>query len=388
LSTDTVPSTFFDLSNWKLTLPVDAKGGIEGTAVEVKKLLGYENAASFFDAADGAMVFRASAEGATTSGSKYARSELREMNGTQRAAWSLAEGGTMTATLKVDAVPTRADGSGGRVVVGQIHGQDHELVRLYWEKGTVHFVNDQAGSKNAETTFLFKNAEGKTPSIDLGETFSYKIDAQGDKLTVSIFADGDVYTSTTTINAVWQSDAFYFKAGVYLGVNETQGSGVGQTSFYGLDFSHADGQGLGGLVGAAAPTSPPQPEWPPAVSQEHAQVAARLYFATFDRPPEDSGLAYWTAAMNRGMGGADVADHFAASPEFAATYGALADEAFVDLLYRNVLDREAEAAGRAYWLDVLDGPADRGDVLIGFSESPEHRQNTAALLLDLGAGFA
>ncbi|WP_158874031.1 polysaccharide lyase family 7 protein [Antarcticirhabdus aurantiaca] len=375
MSTDTVPSAHFDLANWKLTLPVDSKGGITGTAVEVKSLIGYENANYFFDRADGAMVFRAMAEGATTSGSKYARSELREMNGSERAAWSLAEGGTMTATLSVDAVPTRADGSAGRVVVGQIHGQDDELVRLYWEKNSVHFVNDQAGSGNAETTFLFKNAAGKAPSISLGETFSYKIDAQGDQLEVSIFADGDIYTSVSRINPVWQSDAFYFKAGVYLGVNETQGSGIGQASFHGLDFSHQDGKGLGGLTDAP-PSSPPSPPR----SGIHADITTRLYHATFDRAPEAAGLAFWTAAMDRGMAAADVADRFVASPEFSATYGGLTDDAFIGLLYRNVLGRNAEAAGKAYWLNVLDGPADRGDVLIGFSESPEHRHAVSALL--------
>ena len=375
MSTNSVPSTLFDLSNWKLTLPVDATGGIAGTAVEVKKLLGYENASYFFDRADGAMVFRAMADGATTSGSKYARSELREMNGSDRAAWSLSEGGTMTATLSVDAVPTRSDGSAGRVVVGQIHGQDDELVRLYWEKNSTHFVNDQAGSGNAETTFLLKNAAGQTPNISLGEVFSYKIDAQGDQLEVSVFADGDVYTSVSRINPIWQSDTFYFKAGVYLGINETQGAGVGETAFRGLDFSHQDGKGLGGLSGAPASSPPFQ-----SGSGVHANIATRLYHATFDRAPEAEGLTFWTAAMDRGMAAADVADRFVASPEFSTTYGGLTDGAFVDLLYRNVLGREAEAAGKAYWLDVLDGPADRGDVLIGFSESSEHRQNVAALL--------
>ncbi|MFD2836365.1 polysaccharide lyase family 7 protein [Azotobacter vinelandii] len=55
--------------------------------------------------------------GATTSGSKYARSELREMKGSERAAWKLSEGGTMTATLEVDKVPQKVrwqPGSGGR----------------------------------------------------------------------------------------------------------------------------------------------------------------------------------------------------------------------------------------------------------------------------------
>lgn len=251
----TTNSDNFNLSTWKLTIPADSLGGIVGTALEIVNLTGYESQ-YFYDAPDGAMVFRASVDGATTKGSSYPRSELREMNGTKGAAWNLALGGTMTATLKVDAVPTYNYGATGRVIVGQIHGVDNELIRLYWDKNTVYFVNDLAGATNKETTFHFKNALGEAPQIDLGEKFSYKIDAHGSTLSVSIYADGDVYTSVTQINSIWQSDTLYFKAGLYMGVNETSGTGMGQVSFYGLDFGHTEGSGLGGLPPPPKPTLP------------------------------------------------------------------------------------------------------------------------------------
>jgi membrane-bound inhibitor of C-type lysozyme len=235
----------FDLENWKITLPIDSRNGTSGTAMEVKNLDNYENSSFFFDAKDGAMVFKAAVDGATTSGSKYARTELREMDGSDKAAWKLSEGGTLSATLKVDETPYKDSGAPGRIVVGQIHGQDDELVRLYYEGGKVYFMNDQAGSGNKETKFTFKNLDGEQPDISLGETFSYLIDAHGKKLLVKIKADGQEYISSTNINSVWNSDTFYFKAGVYLGVNESSGHGEGQVSFYGLDFSHAGG-GTGG----------------------------------------------------------------------------------------------------------------------------------------------
>jgi hypothetical protein len=238
LDPGTAPSGNFSLSNWKITLPIDAAGGVGGTAIEVKGLSGYLHAQYFYTGNDGAMVFYAPVDGATTSGSKYARSELREMNGTAKAAWSLNQGGVLNATLEVDQVPTRFDGSVGRIVIGQIHGQDDELVRLYWEKGSIYFVNDQAGAGNSEMTFRLTNGSGQTPTVSLDERFSYTIEAKGDSLRVSVQADGQTYSSTTRINDVWDSDTFYFKAGTYLGVNETQGTGAGQTSFYTLDFSH------------------------------------------------------------------------------------------------------------------------------------------------------
>ncbi|MBL0407195.1 polysaccharide lyase family 7 protein, partial [Microvirga aerilata] len=88
-------------------------------------------------------------------------------------------------------------------------------------------------------------------SVSLDERFSYTINAKGSDLEVTVFADGQIYKSVTKINSVWQSDTFYFKAGAYLGANETNGSGYGQTSFYALNFNH------NGTV--TAPTQPTQP---------------------------------------------------------------------------------------------------------------------------------
>ena len=251
----TYNSDHFDLTKWKLTLPVDSTGSIVGNAFEVTNLKGYESA-YFYDAADGAMVFAAQTDGATTSGSHYPRSELREMSGGKTYNWNLSEGGTMTATLKVDSVPTRTDGTPGREIIGQIHGQNKELIRLYWQNNTVYFMNEQSGTDNKEHQFNFLNAAGQAPNIALGEKFSYKIDAHGNTMKVDIYADGQVYSSTSTLNAIWQADTFYFKAGVYLGVDETQGSGTGQVSFYGLDYSHILGSGLGGLTQVASTPAP------------------------------------------------------------------------------------------------------------------------------------
>jgi Alginate lyase/RTX calcium-binding nonapeptide repeat (4 copies) len=231
------PSGNFDLSNWKITLPVDASGSTSGTAVEVKSLSGYQNSKYFYTGSDGAMTFYAPVEGATTSGSNYARSELREMNGSSTAAWKLSTGGTMSATLEVDAAPMRT-GEGHKLVIGQIHGQNDELVRLYWQDNKLHFNNDLSGSDNKEHSFTFAADDGSQPDVSLHEKFSYTISVKNHDLNVDIYADGKVYHSHTTVNAVWDNDTFYFKAGAYLGANETNGSGYGQTAFYGLAFNH------------------------------------------------------------------------------------------------------------------------------------------------------
>jgi hypothetical protein len=241
------PAQLLDLADWKLTLPVDERGGSGGEAAEVETLAGYVHPAYFHGSADGGVIFTAAVDGATTRGSRYPRSELREMRNGDEAAWTLSEGGTMTATLAVNAVPTRGDGRPGRLIVGQIHGEDEELVRLYYEDGSVHFVNDRAGPDNEETAFALENARGEQPAIALDERFSYLIEARGNVLAVEVRADGDIYRSVTRISDVWQSDRFYFKAGVYLGVNEETGAGAGRVTFHALDVSHTPGGGRGGL---------------------------------------------------------------------------------------------------------------------------------------------
>lgn len=236
----------FDLSNWKITLPIDRDGDYDGRAIEIRELEGYAHPAYFFYADDGALVFRAGAEGATTKGSKYSRSELREMDGQDRAFWTLDDGGVMSATLAVTEMPTYSNGKAGRIIIGQIHGEDDELVRLYYQDGQLYFKNEHAGPDDKELSFSFENENGQAPSVGLGEKFSYLIKAEGDTLEVSILADGDVYSSVTSINDVWQSDVFYFKAGVYMGVNDDNGSGNGEARFYALDFGHDDGEGFDG----------------------------------------------------------------------------------------------------------------------------------------------
>jgi hypothetical protein len=238
-SASVTPSKYFSLNHWKITLPIDRNGAFLGTASEVKNLSGYQHQDYFYTGPGGAMVFKAPVEGATTGGSRYARSELREMNGSERAAWTIKQGGFMKATLEIDHVPTLFNGAKGRMIVGQVHGKDDELARLYWDKGTLYFENDIAGSTGRETKFMLSSSAGARPNVSLNEKFTYTIDVTPNRVKVTVYADGQTYTAADTIHQAWKSDAFYFKAGTYLGVNETQGTGYGQTSFHALKFSHA-----------------------------------------------------------------------------------------------------------------------------------------------------
>ena len=109
----------------------------------------------------------------------------------------------------------------------------------------------------------------------------------------------------------------------------------------------------------------------PSTTSNAAQVT-RLYRAVLDRDPEDAGLAFWTTALRTGADLDDLATVFVASPEFQDRYGDVGPGEFVNLLYLNVLDREADPAGREFWTSGLQsGRLDRDDVVLAFSQSPE-----------------
>ncbi|MDH3678715.1 MAG: DUF4214 domain-containing protein [Acidimicrobiia bacterium] len=120
-----------------------------------------------------------------------------------------------------------------------------------------------------------------------------------------------------------------------------------------------------------APPPPPPPPPPPAGADAYRPEVHRLYLAYFLRDPDEAGLDYWTGQRTIGISLITVSDVFAASQEFVATYGATTDEQFVDLVYGNVLGRPADAEGRAYWIAQLGAGVSRGELMIGFSESPE-----------------
>ena len=67
-----------------------------------------------------------------------------------------------------------------------------------------------------------------------------------------------------------------------------------------------------------------------------------------------------------------IAEHFAASPEFAARYGNLNDEQFVELVYRNALNRESDPDGANYWIGKLGSELSRREMMLYFSESEEN----------------
>jgi Tol biopolymer transport system component len=100
----------------------------------------------------------------------------------------------------------------------------------------------------------------------------------------------------------------------------------------------------------------------------------RLYWAYFERRPEQAGLDFWVAQRKGGRSLASISQFFSTSQEFKTLYGNTSNATFTTLVYQNVLDRDPDAQGLAYWENQLSsGLQTRGGMMIGFSESAEGR---------------
>jgi Domain of unknown function (DUF4214) len=134
------------------------------------------------------------------------------------------------------------------------------------------------------------------------------------------------------------------------------------------------GPGVRADAVAAAPTAGPSFDDVAAygtLTADHARIF-RLYWAFFDRAPDPAGALYWVEQYERCAPLSSIVNWFAASDEFVQTYGAVDDAGFVGLLYRNVLDRDPDVDGLAYWLGLLArGQIDRSATVLHFSTSQE-----------------
>jgi Tol biopolymer transport system component len=125
----------------------------------------------------------------------------------------------------------------------------------------------------------------------------------------------------------------------------------------------------------------------PAFSAKKAPVM-RLYWAYFKREPDLNGLNYWVNQYASGKSLQRISLQFAQSSEFRTKYGNTTAAQFVTLVYQNVLERQPEPSGLAYWVNQIDNGTSRGQVMTSFSESSEGKRTMApyvdTVLIGLG----
>jgi Alginate lyase len=213
------PSEIIDPENWYLTLPTGKKGSPD--TIDAAKLASYHSEFFQLNEQRNGVVFTANAGGVTTSGSHYPRSELREMNGDEKASWDGRKG---THTMVLDQAITETPKNKPDVIAGQIHGTTDDLMQIHLS-GT-------------QLTVKYADGKKKVPLDDnyqLGKRFNVKIESSEGH--VKVWYDG-AEKADLAIN----SSTSYFKAGAYVNSNTSKGdssSAEGQVVIYNVDVQHA-----------------------------------------------------------------------------------------------------------------------------------------------------
>jgi hypothetical protein len=97
------------------------------------------------------------------------------------------------------------------------------------------------------------------------------------------------------------------------------------------------------------------------------------YVRYLGREADDSGVAYWTRQMQAGLTDEQLEAEFIASDEFYATAGGTGSN-WIEAAYRLLLGRDADAAGRDYWLERLANGESRSAIALGFTRSIERQR--------------
>lgn len=223
------PGGNFDLSVWQLQEPVGSPG--KPTTIPSSRLQGsngFQDDYFYTDKRDGAMTFWAPEKGVTTPNSRYARSELREMNRDGGAAdWSLGGSHKLQATLRVVSVTKN-------VCVGQIHlgsggSSTKPLVELYYRANGDIVLGTENSPEGGQTLH-------NVGHVSVGKTWNYTIAVSGGD-TIDLTVNGS--TTHYDIPSSFFQYKQYFKAGSYNQSSSDSTTNGARVGFYGLTVSHS-----------------------------------------------------------------------------------------------------------------------------------------------------
>ncbi len=281
---DTFPNELgIDLLDWYISVPTDEDGsGTADNIYEADLAGGYTHSEFFYASADGGIVMQSPSYGFKTSkNTSYVRVELREMlrrgssefrtQGVNGNNWVFGSApaeaqqraggvdGRLEVTMAVNEVTTTGENFQiGRVIIGQIHANDDEPIRLYYRKlpnndlGSIYFAHEIRGRADGSVDkqedwyemIGSRSSAASNPSdgIALDERFTYVIETQGNQLFVTISREGksDVTTSLDMTGSRYDdADQYmYFKVGVYHVNNSSDPSERARATFYSIKNSH------------------------------------------------------------------------------------------------------------------------------------------------------
>lgn len=114
------------------------------------------------------------------------------------------------------------------------------------------------------------------------------------------------------------------------------------------------------------------------VDQSNGDFVRELYTSVLGREADEAGLDAWVSQLFNGTSRADVAKGIVGSAEAVEK----SNSDFVDSLYQSALGREADAAGKAGWISVLENGGSHADLalgIVGSAEAADHIDNVVVL---------
>ncbi len=98
-----------------------------------------------------------------------------------------------------------------------------------------------------------------------------------------------------------------------------------------------------------------------ATTPELQKLVTQLYVSLFGRAPELEGLNYWVSQLQAGKSSQEIAQAMFNVPPSRAYYPSnLSNSEIIAKFYLNVLGRQADAGGLAYWTSRLDAESNSG----------------------------
>jgi hypothetical protein len=215
-----VPAQILNLTDWKITLPI--ADGDQNRPVEIfqPELASYQS--QYFRVGDdnASVVFNALVGGVPQPGSKYARTELREMThgGTAEAAWSSDKGShSMTVREAITHLPSERPS----IVAGQIHDNDDYIVLIRLDGNRLYAKADDQNIGDLDTNYV------------PGTVFTLRLVAEDGRI--------KVYYNDELKAEHEKACTCYFKTGAYLQTNTGSGDqsdDYGEVRIYDLTVQH------------------------------------------------------------------------------------------------------------------------------------------------------
>lgn len=266
-----------ELIDWYLSVQTDEDNNGKSDSISESNLSqGYEDPRFFYIDDESGLVFSSTVQGFKTStNTQYVRSELREMlrsgdtshktQGVNKNNWvfssapqnDIDSAGGVDGTLDVDVAVNHVTSTGeayqiGRVIIGQIHANDDEPVRLYYRKlpqnknGSIYFAHELLDGDDTYHELIgsrSNSASDPENGIPLNERFQYQIQVQGNTLIVTVTKqDGQIFSKTVDMSTSGYDQGgqyMYFKAGVYNVNNSGDIHDYVQATFYQITNSHS-----------------------------------------------------------------------------------------------------------------------------------------------------